>query len=453
MDKYFTPYPILSSRWWIPSTILCIPLRRNGRYTSTVYYWKLKLKQLFISVVLSFSLLLGPSVVPPSIPVQWYITDPLYPHLFPDFYGPDNKAPIPCPLPPRHTYTNVQKHFNFMKVHRVHDFEMCSCQGRAQACLPPWLFPSLIAAVNGTLLQNCYPREISILQLHGSAYGRATPPNSNLDSPLLPIYPRLNDGRILVGGMAWGGFSPPSQYPPLPCNPRIVSAALKALARNAYADTLTFGRCVVENFTEYLSCALAPMEDLCLYNRSLVALAFPRSPVNPLPPLALPTWESISSAICRNPAPSFRALDFTGCYLGDVCASILCPALMHLFASRISLISLRFDENNLTEKGVQMILDAILTPSASKQNYVSLVELSFGSNPWNGNPALAPVAALSALLSLSPSLRFLNLESTNGVFPVASIIPALTSSGCPLECLRLGGSAVDPAQVSMLVSK
>lgn len=97
---------------------------------------------------------------------------------------------------------------------------------------------------------------------------------------------------------------------------------------------------------------------------------------------------------------------------------IILPALKKLFSSRTSLVSINFTNNDLTDVGITAICDALLGSNNEFEPFHSLIEISFGENSWCSDPNRIPIQQLCKIISLSPMLQILNLESTSGLFPI-----------------------------------
>jgi hypothetical protein len=321
---------------------------------------------------------------------------------------------------------------------------------RSQSGYPtPYLEPVVQAISGGICLGHSSvgdPREVNVLKLHGTAYSQSlglSPPSSNLSRPGYTI---PAEGVITSGGLLWGS-SPRSK--PLPCNPKLVSALLKALKYNSWCEVLEFGDCFVLPASE--DEILSLFAEVCRSNTTLLSLSFPprAADASPIVPKTnkYVLYTQISDALLSNPRPLFSSFDFTNCRLGDEGVCALLPGLTRLFSRRNTLTSLKFAGNNLSARGVALICEALLGGDSSSP-FFHLTELSFGGNPWCADPNAIPVQHLNTIIRISPHLERLNLEATDGVFPIQFMKFDLIGSGCPLVDLTVGGFQLPPGGVS-----
>jgi hypothetical protein len=387
------------------------------------------------------------------IPAEWCATLPPMQHYHAEYYQPENKPNFPPPPLPDTVVlrTDPPPIPEFVILCRATQppetyWSDVSFQTRSFFAFPTPYLESVARAISGMICHGHSsvgdPQEINVLRLHGAAYCQSLGVSSSSTRRLIdltrPGYFVPSDGQIVSGGLVWGSGL---RTNPLPCNPRLVSALLKSLRYNSWCQVLEFGDCVVPHIAE--DSILRLFADVCRTNTTLLSITFPprqatASPILPLSPQSQ-LWSQISDALLSNPRPLFSSFDFTNCHLGDEGVRALCPALRRLFSRRNSLMSIKFNGNDLSAMGVELICEAMLAGDGSSP-FFHLTELSFGDNPWcGGHPQAIPVRHISAIIRCSPHLQKLNLEATDDLFPIHSLKADLIESGCPLTDLALGG--------------
>jgi hypothetical protein len=389
------------------------------------------------------------------IPDEWCATLPPMQHYHPEYYNPENKPNFPAPAPKDLLSTAPPVLPEYAMLCRAVQptqayWSNISYGTRSQSGYPTLYLESVVQAISGVICLNHSsvgdPQEINVLKLHGTAYSQSLGVSSTPPNPTnRPGYPVLANCQIVAGGLVWGSAP---RTNPLPCNPHLLSALLKTLKHNSWCQVLVFGDCFVPSSSE--DDILTLFADVCRTNTTLLSISFPPRAVDATPILPrtgkYQLWARIGDALLSNPRPLFSSIDFTNCHLGDEGVRALLPGLARLFSHRNTLASLKFNGNNLSAIGIAMICESLLA-SDSSSPFFHLTELSFGGNPWCANPNTIPVQLLNAVVRLSPHLQTLDLEATDGVFPIQLMKFDLLGSSCPLVDLAVGGFRLAPGGV------
>lgn len=371
-------------------------------------------------------------------------------HVFPEYYGAENKPNIPPPPPKDIAKTRPPALPEYVTLCRSNDpprVFWCDVpiDERMKFGFPSPYLGAVAEAVSGILCLNHSsigdPQEINVLKLHGSVYSKCQGTNRDSLSRAnnhRPGYHLLPNSRIASGSLVWGTYP---RVESVPCNSKIVCALLRTLQHNSWCQVLEFGESFIPE-TALLD-VLPLMRDLCRSNTSLISIAFPpraadSPPLSPSSPV-FKLWAEIGNAIVQNPRPLFTSLDFSNCYLGDEAVRAILPGLKRIFAMRNVLTSVKFSNNHLSGVGVALICESLLGGDTLTP-FCSLTELSFGNNPWCSNPNTTPIRQLGEIIKLSPQLQLLNLHSLDENFPIHMIKGELMGSPCPLTELVLGGA-------------
>ena len=396
----------------------------------------------------------------PIIPPAWAAKRPEFLHFYRSFLRDERSVQRVLPRPPKGLFEQIAAaHGQNVELSTSSTWAAVDNSNRVASHCPVVLLDGLVKAVTGRLLDQSPPGVLYILHLHGPEYALSSAhvrPQKFLHMAAVTqaTYSIGDDYSVTAGGIQWYGTRMAVDRL-LPCDPRIAVSALRALSFSRNFHTLSFRHTALTSVQDLKAALLAVLE-VCRWNTVLSALSFP--PIAPEGRKALVSsveagkvaelWAMIGTAIWSNPRPLFTSLIFNGSYLGDLGVNQLLPALSRLYFSSqraLAPVAICLDDCGLSPRGTADLLALLCSNEVA---LASLQELSLGGNPWldprdNGRV----VTVLLQLIMKATALRFLNVESTSAVLPMASFAEVLCNSPCPFEIIKLAGSAVPPEQV------